>query len=91
MGDSSDRRAKAVERLQAKRDFYRAAGGYVVLNVVLVIIWAVSSSGGSFWPIWTIAFGAVALAVHGWRVFGQRDITETDIQREMHKNQGSTF
>jgi hypothetical protein len=35
---------------------------YVVLMLFLIVIWA-ASGGGSFWPIWPIAVGALILAL----------------------------
>ena len=59
---------------------------FIVLyqNALLVLIWALSG-GGSFWPIWVIGFWGLGLAVHAWNVYGQRGISEADVQREMRK------
>lgn len=54
MDDESVRRANAVKRLKAQRDFKTHLVVYVVVNALLVFIWA-SSGGGYFWPIWPIA------------------------------------
>jgi fatty acid desaturase len=47
-----DPRAQAVQRLQAKRRFQRHALIYAVVIALLVVIWALTSFGGYFWPIW---------------------------------------
>jgi hypothetical protein len=84
-----DARAAAKQRLEDKRGFYGNLVSYLVVNAVLVVIWAVSDSG-SFWPIWVIGGWGIGLALHGWDVFFRRPITEADIQREMKRQQGTS-
>lgn len=81
----SDQRARALKRLEAKREFRQHATAYVVVNIVLVVIWALTSNGGYFWPIWPILGWGIGLAFHAWGTYGERPITEADIQREMER------
>jgi hypothetical protein len=43
-------------------------GGYVVVNVALVIVWALASAG-YFWPGWVIGGWGIGLAAHGLSVY----------------------
>jgi 2TM domain len=84
MTDVDKRREAAVKRLEAKRDFNIHVAIYAIVNVMLVVIWAVSGRG-YFWPIWPILGWGVAVVIHGWMTFLQKPITEDDIRREMEK------
>ena len=37
-----------------------------VLNAFLILIWAMTTPGGYFWPIWTLLPLGLILAVHAW-------------------------
>ncbi|MGI9602122.1 MAG: 2TM domain-containing protein [Acidimicrobiales bacterium] len=85
MADDVDKdpRAAAVRRIKAKRDFWNHAAAFVIINIALVVIWALSGQG-YFWPAWSIFGWGVGLAFHAWSVFGEdRAITEEQIQKEM--------
>jgi fatty acid desaturase len=81
-----DPRAQATQRLQAKRRFQRHALIYAVVIGLLVVIWALTNFGNYFWPIWPALLWGIALAIHAWTVFGQRPITDTDIDKELGRN-----
>lgn len=78
-------RRLAFQRLKARRDFGAHAVAYVVVNAFLVIVWWVTNPGGYFWPVWVLAGWGIGLAMNAWSAFGQRPITEADIDREMRK------
>ena len=80
-----DRREAAIRRLQAKREFRRHLVIYATVNGLLVVIWSVTWPD-YFWPVWPMAGWGIALALHGWRVYGERPISEAEIQREMEKD-----
>jgi len=80
--EEQEKRQAALKRLKDKRDFFAHLTAYVIINIMLVVIWALST-GGYFWPIWTIVPWGVGLAFHAWSVWGQKPITEADIEREM--------
>jgi len=84
MTTEDDQRRAAIGRLKAKRGFQWNLVSYVAVNGLLVAVWALSGAG-YFWPIWAMAGWGLALAMHGWAIYGQRGITEGDIQREMTK------
>ncbi len=81
---SDDRHAAAVKRVKAKRDFRSHAATYVIVNLLLIGIWALSGAG-YFWPIWAIVGWGVGLAFHGWGTYFERPITEEQIRREMER------
>jgi hypothetical protein len=81
--DNQERRDAAIKRIKDKRDFRTHVVSYVVVNLFLVGVWAVSG-GGYFWPGWVMAGWGIGLVLHGWQTYrGERRITEEDIRREM--------
>ena len=84
MADADMRREAAIKRLEAKRGFAVHAAIYVIVNLLLIVVWAVSERG-YFWPIWPILGWGVGLAIHGWMTYFQKPIGEDDIRREMEK------
>jgi hypothetical protein len=75
---------QARGRLMRKRKFRGDVVAYVVINAFLVGIWAVSGYG-YFWPGWVLAGWGVLLVLDWWDAYFRRDVTEADIQREMHE------
>ena len=79
-----DRREAAIRRLKARRGFRQHLAMYAVVNGFLVVIWAITGDG-DFWPVWSMVGWGIGLALHGWGVYGERPITEAEIQHEMEK------
>ncbi len=84
MDEPVDRREAAKQRLKAKREFKNHVAAYVIVNALLVGIWA-STGAGYFWPIWPILGWGVGLAFNFWAAYVQKPITEDDIRREMER------
>ncbi len=82
---TTDVRKAAVQRLKAKRDFRNHVAIYVIVNALLVVIWA-ATGAGYFWPIWAIAGWGIGLAFNAWAVFFERPISEEEIRREMERS-----
>lgn len=79
-------RAAAISRIEAKRGFVAHAVIYVLVNIALVIVWAVASAG-YFWPGWVIGGWGIGLVSHALGVYVRpRPISEESIRTEM-KNQ----
>lgn len=78
-------RDQAVRRLKEKKDLRDHAAVYFVMMLALNVIWGVTNYGGYYWPIWPMFGWGVGLFFHGLSVFGQKSITENDIQHEMRK------
>jgi fatty acid desaturase len=81
-----DQRAEAMERLKAKRRFFRHATVYGAVIAAFIVIWALTNFGGYFWPIWPALVWGFALAIHAWTALGRRPITETQIDRELRRD-----
>ena len=78
-------RDAALTSIKRKREFAQHLLAFVVVNAVLVGIWAISGRG-SFWPIWIIGFWGIGLIFHAWDVYGRRRmVTEDQISREMDR------
>ncbi|MGZ4690656.1 MAG: 2TM domain-containing protein [Acidimicrobiia bacterium] len=82
--DESDLRVQARKRLQKRRDFTAHVVTYVVVNAMLIGIWAISGAG-YFWPAWVLLGWGVGLVLNAWDVFFRRGITEADIDRELER------
>ncbi len=85
--EEDDVRTQARKRLEKRRDFTAHAVTYVLVNAMLIGIWAISG-GGYFWPAWVLLGWGVGLALNVWDVFFRRPITEADIQREIERGHG---
>lgn len=85
MVDQERSREAALRRLKAKRDFRMHLGAYLIVNAMLVGIWALSGRE-NFWPAWVMLFWGVGLASSGWSAYLQKPISEDDIRREIEKD-----
>ncbi|MBP1632625.1 MAG: hypothetical protein H6Q11_913 [Acidobacteria bacterium] len=79
-----ERRESAIKRLKAKREFWQHVVIYVLVNSLLVVIWAVTNEGTYFWPMWPLLGWGIGLAMHAWDTF-RRPISEEAIRKEMDK------
>jgi hypothetical protein len=82
--EGDDVRAQARKRLEKRRDFSAHVAAYVVINAVLIGIWAISGAG-YFWPAWVLLGWGIGLALNAWDVFFRREITEADVDREVER------
>lgn len=77
-------RAAAVERFKEKRDFWGYLMAWVLVNTLLVVIWAATSDGAHFWPMWSMLGWGIGLGFHAWDAF-QKPIGEEAIRKETEK------
>lgn len=77
-------RERALASLRRKAEFRTHLVIYVLVNAMLVAIWAVTS-GGFFWPIFPMLGWGIGLGAHAWASFGRQGPTEDQIQREMDR------
>jgi|SRR5829696_9164992 len=77
-------RKLAVSRLRKKRDFGTHIVVYVVVNAMLVAIWAITGAG-FFWPIFPILGWGIGVGANAWDVYGRKPITEDQVQRETER------
>jgi 2TM domain len=64
MTEQNDKRAAAIKRLRAKRGFKIHAAIYLVVNALIVVVWA-SSGAGYFWPIWAMLGWGIGFSMAG--------------------------
>jgi fatty acid desaturase len=74
----------ARRQVERKRKLRADVLAYAVVNVFLVGAWAVTGFG-YFWPAWVMAGWGVLLVLGAWNVYGNRKITESDIERELRR------
>jgi hypothetical protein len=84
----SDYRQEARRRLEKRRDFKTHVFVYIVVNAVLVAIWAITTPDAIFWPIFPILGWGIGVAGNAWDVFVRKPITEADIDREEKRLRG---
>jgi 2TM domain len=77
-------RKLAMSRLKKKRDFRTHVVIYVIVNAMLVGIWAVTGAG-FFWPIFPIVGWGIGLAANAWDVYGRKPISEDEVERETER------
>jgi signal transduction histidine kinase len=63
-GDEEQLLSKAAQR----RGLRTHALAYAVLNLLLVVVWALTSTGSTFWPAWPLLTLGLPLALHAWLV-----------------------
>lgn len=86
-----DARALAVAALRRRRKFWGDLAGFVGVNGVLWLIWALGdrSSDPIPWPAWVSAVWGFLLLLDGIRAFGSwpgdSPITEAEIDREVER------
>lgn len=79
----SELQAKALRRLRQRRDFRLHLLIYVLVNSMLVAIWA--ATGGPFWPIFPILGWGLGVALNGWGVYWRREFSAAEIARETER------
>ncbi|MFH1650721.1 MAG: 2TM domain-containing protein [Chloroflexota bacterium] len=79
---------KAKKRVEEKKGFYSHLVIYVVVNVVLVLIWAFGSGGGYLWFLWPMGGWGIGIIFHflGVFVFNRETGWEKrEIEKEMER------
>ena len=79
----ADPRQLAYKRIKARRDFYRHIVVYLIINTLLVVLWATTGQG-YFWPGWVIAGWGIGVVMNAWDVYG-RPISDDDVRRELDR------
>ena len=79
-------------RVKAKKDFWGHLGAWVIVNVVLIVVWALTDVGGYPWFLWPLCIWGVFVLFHGLRVFVfERKSDKSAIEKEaerIRKEQG---
>ena len=84
----TDLRAAARRRLEAKANSWRFLGLWVVLGALFTVLWAITSPGGYFWPVWPILGVGIGVAFSFFESYGRRRITEERIDAEIARIRG---
>lgn len=83
--DDQALRDLAFKRVKEKRDFQGHVVAYVVVNLFLWGVWAMTSGIGSYpWPVWVTLGWGIGVAMNWWSVT-RRPITAEDVDEEMHR------
>jgi hypothetical protein len=85
IGLDSDTRERAIKQLKKRRDFKGHLLIYFLVNTFLVVIWAVTSGGGFFWPVFIMVGWGIGVVMNVWDVYFAEEFGEDDIRREMDR------
>lgn len=85
LDDESDLRNRAITSLKKKRDFTTHVFMYVTINAALVAIWAITSAGGFFWPIFPMLGWGIGVIANAWDVYGRKPLSEAEIRHEQER------
>jgi len=79
---------KARKRVEEKKGFYTHLAVYILVNILLVIIWAFPSGGGYPWFLWPLGGWGIGILFHflGVFVFSRSTGWETrEIEKEAER------
>jgi hypothetical protein len=77
-------RARAIASLRKKADFRNHLLAYLLVNATLVVIWFMTGAH-FFWPVFPILGWGIGVVFHAQDVYGNNQISEADIRREMEQ------
>jgi len=60
---------EAKKRVKAKKDFYGHLGAWIVVNLVLLIIWATVGDRHEVWFVFPLGIWGAFVVLHGLNVF----------------------
>jgi hypothetical protein len=81
---ADDIRARAITRLWKQRKFRFLLLTYLLVNSLLVILWALLGAG-FFWPVLVLAGGGIWLVALGSDAFRTDDPDQDAVQAEMDR------
>ena len=85
--DEEQLRQVALTRIKKRRDFYWHLITYVLVNALLVFVWALGPRV-SFWPMWVMVFWGIGLVFHAWFALSKQEATEPEVQAEIRRMKG---
>ena len=83
MQTETDVRDRALGRLKKKSDFKAHVIVYVLVNALLVTIWAMTGAH-FFWPIFPIVGWGIGVLMNAWDVY-RKAPSEEQIRREIER------
>ncbi|MFC1847295.1 2TM domain-containing protein [Chloroflexota bacterium] len=77
---------QAKKRVEEKKGFFIHLTVYIVVNIILVLVWAFAAGGGYPWFLWPLGGWGIGLLFHfmGVFVFGGRS-DKAAIEKEAEK------
>jgi hypothetical protein len=81
-------RERALERIENKQEFHAHLLAYVLVNAMLVGIWAVTGAG-FFWPVFPLLGWGIGIGFHAWDTYRVGEPSEAQIEREVRRLQRS--
>lgn len=78
----------ALRRLKKRQDFRAHVVVFIVVNAFLWALWAILSLTNDWtfpWPIFPTLGWGIGVALNAWDVYGRRDITAADVDREIER------
>lgn len=84
MSESAELRERALVRLKKKHDFHVHLAIYLVVNAMIVAVWAMTSAG-FFWPIFPMVGWGIGVMANAWDAYGSDEPSERQISREMER------
>ena len=79
-----DLRVRAMQRLRKKADFRVHLLIYCLVNGMIVIIWAMTTSG-FFWPIFPIAGWGIGVVANAYEAYVKDEPTEAQVAAEVER------
>ena len=77
---------EARKRVEAKKGFYKHLLIYIVVNIMLVLIWAFASGGGYPWFLWVLGFWGIGVLFNYFDVFVRLGkVDKAAIEKEAEK------
>jgi uncharacterized membrane protein len=84
--DETAAKTAAEERLNSQAGFKKMVGGFLIVIVISIVIWALTGQG-DFWPIWVMLGLGIATAFSAWSAYGPRakGPSQAEIEEEAKK------
>jgi len=79
-------RERALERIEKKQEFHAHLLAYVLVNAMLVGIWA-ATGAGFFWPVFPLLGWGIGIGFHAWDTYRVGEPSEVQIEREVRRLQ----
>ena len=77
---------QAKERVEEKKGFFIHLSVYIIVNIMLVLIWAFTTGGGYPWFLWSLGGWGIGIIFHflGVFVWGRKS-DKAAIEKEVEK------
>lgn len=82
-------RAKAIKRIERKREFRDQVIFFLIVNAGLWVGWALTGANtNNPWPAWITGVWLLILVIDAFKVYGDRPVTDQQIIEELRRMQG---